>query len=147
MSDYGASFVLSKLLRRVRRLAPDINLVVTQDSRSGMLEQIAQGKVDLALGVFPSLPVDVCVEVLFEETFSCLLDRSTLPAGARIAYDTPPVEGLEHHLVLQSGRLTLTVDGTDHALTPGDCLRYRLHGQTVFLAGTDAPAHYLLFLV
>jgi transcriptional regulator with XRE-family HTH domain len=71
----------------------------------------------------------------------------TLPAGARIAYDTPPVEGLEHHLVLQSGRLTLTVDGTDHVLTPGDCLRYRLRGPTAFQAGTDAPAHYLLFLV
>lgn len=71
----------------------------------------------------------------------------TLPAGARIAYDTPPVEGLEHHLVLQSGRLTLTVDGTDHVLTPGDCLRYRLHGPTAFEAGPDAPAHYLLFLV
>ncbi len=71
----------------------------------------------------------------------------TLPAGARIAYDTPPVEGLEHHLILQSGRLTLTVDGTDHDLHPGDCLRYRLHGPTVFQAGAEAPADYLLFLV
>ncbi|WP_439886653.1 LysR family transcriptional regulator [Pseudomonas sp. MBLB4123] len=105
MSDYGASFVLSKLLRRVRRLAPDINLVVTQDSRSGMLEQIAQGKVDLALGVFPSLPVDVCVEVLFEETFSCLLDRSTLPAGARL--------DLERYLARP--HLSVSVDGAASA--------------------------------
>ena len=71
----------------------------------------------------------------------------TLPAGTRIAYDTPPVDGLEHHLVMQSGRLILTVGGTDHALGPGDCLRYRLHGPTVFQAGADAPAQYLLFLV
>lgn len=71
----------------------------------------------------------------------------TLPADARIAYDTPPVDGLEHHLVMQSGSLTLTVDGTDHLLRPGDCLRYRLHGPTVFQAAADAPAHYLLFLV
>ncbi|WP_281684434.1 helix-turn-helix domain-containing protein [Thalassobaculum salexigens] len=73
--------------------------------------------------------------------------EGTLPAGARIAYEVPPVEGLEHHLVMQSGGLTLTVDGADHVLGPGDCLRYRLHGPTVFQAGPDAPARYLLFLV
>lgn len=71
----------------------------------------------------------------------------TLPAGARIGYDTPPVEGLEHHLVMQSGHLTLTVDGSEHTLEAGDCLRYRLHGPTAFQAGSSAPAQYLLFLV
>lgn len=73
--------------------------------------------------------------------------EGVLPAGARIAYDMPPVEGLEHHLVMQSGTLTLTVDGTAHALGPGDCLRYRLHGPTIFEADPHAPARYLLFLV
>lgn len=73
--------------------------------------------------------------------------EGTLPAGARIAYDTPPVEGLEHHLVMLSGALTLTVENTAHTLTTGDCLRYRLHGPTLFEAGPDEPARYLLFLV
>lgn len=78
MSDYGAAIVLPKLLVRLRHEAPNMTLVVTQGSRHGMFEQVAQGKIDLALGVFPSLTPDVSMEVLFEEDFSCLLDRRTL---------------------------------------------------------------------
>ena len=87
MSDYGAAIVLPKLLRQLRAEAPNTTLVVTQDSRHGMLEQIAQGKIDLALGVFPNLSADISSEVLFEETFSCLLDRSTLPASGLLDLD------------------------------------------------------------
>jgi len=87
MSDYGAAIVLPKLLRQLRAEAPNTTLVVTQDSRHGMLEQIAQGKIDLALGVFPNLSADISSEVLFEETFSCLLDRSTLPANGQLDLD------------------------------------------------------------
>ena len=43
MSDYGAAIVLPKLLVQLRKLAPDTSLVVIQDSRLGMLEQIEQG--------------------------------------------------------------------------------------------------------
>jgi len=87
MSDYGAAIVLPKLLRQLRVEAPNTTLVVTQDSRHGMFEQIAQGKIDLALGVFPHLTADISSEVLFEETFSCLLDRSTLPASGQLDLD------------------------------------------------------------
>ena len=87
MSDYGAAIVLPKLLRQLRAEAPNTTLVVTQDSRHGMLEQIAQGKIDLALGVFPNLSADISSEVLFDETFSCLLDRSTLPANGQLDLD------------------------------------------------------------
>lgn len=71
--------------------------------------------------------------------------EATLSPGARIAYDAPPRPGLEHHLVLLEGALEVAVDGQAHALTPGDCLRYRLHGPSSF--ATDAGARYLLFLV
>jgi len=87
MSDYGAAIVLPKLLRQLRVEAPNTTLVVTQDSRHGMFEQIAQGKIDLALGVFPHLTADISSEVLFEETFSCLRDRSTLPASGQLDLD------------------------------------------------------------
>ena len=78
MSDYGAAIVLPKLLVQLRAQAPDTSLVVIQDSRLGMLEQIEQGKIDLALGVFATLPADVSSDVLFEETFTCLLNRRSL---------------------------------------------------------------------
>lgn len=71
----------------------------------------------------------------------------TLGAGVTIDYETPPRPGLEHHLVLVEGALAVTVEGTRHALAPGDCLRYRLHGASRFETPADAGAHYLLFMV
>ena len=88
MSDYGAAIVLPKLLVQLRAQAPDISLVVIQDSRLGMLEQIEHGKIDLALGVFSALPAEVGCDVLFEETFTCLLNRQSLPDNEVLDLDT-----------------------------------------------------------
>lgn len=79
MSDYGAAIVLPPLLVQLRTQAPGVSLVVVQDSRSGMLEQLEQGKIDLALGVFTALSGNLRSAVLFEETFTCLLNRRSLP--------------------------------------------------------------------
>lgn len=79
---------------------------------------------------------------LAAEVIECRLDPET-----RIAYDAPPVPDLEHHLVMQSGRLTVTVDGTEYFLRPGDALRYRLAGATVFETPKEKGAKYLLVLV
>ncbi|MCA3573633.1 MAG: helix-turn-helix transcriptional regulator [Aestuariivirga sp.] len=71
----------------------------------------------------------------------------TLKPATRIAYDAPPRPGLEHHLVMQEGALSLTVDGAHHVLSPGDCLRYRLHGGSLFETPASSGASYLLFMV
>ena len=75
------------------------------------------------------------------EALECELDP-----GVGIAYDEAPRPGLEHHLLLLSGRLRVTVDGRDHDLQPGDCLRYQLFGPSEFLT-QDQPATYYLFMV
>lgn len=70
-----------------------------------------------------------------------------LPPGVRIAYDRSPRDGLEHHLVLLEGALSLTVEGRRHELSPGDCLRYRLAGASLFETPALSGARYLLFIV
>ena len=70
-----------------------------------------------------------------------------LKPGTRIAYDRPPRPGLEHHLVLREGALTLTADGVRHVLKPGDCLRYRLQGESLFETPAESGASYYLFMV
>ncbi|KAA8609678.1 XRE family transcriptional regulator [Salipiger aestuarii] len=79
---------------------------------------------------------------LAAEVIECRLEPDT-----RIAYDAPPVPDLEHHLMMQSGRLTVTLDGVAHSLRPGDALRYRLSGGSVFETPTEKGAKYLLVLV
>lgn len=76
------------------------------------------------------------------EVIHCTLGPST-----RIAYESPPRPGLEHHLLMQEGTLSLTVDGVRHVLSPGDCLRYRLHGGSLFETPASSGASYLLFMV
>ncbi|MBA1232422.1 LysR family transcriptional regulator [Pseudomonas viridiflava] len=102
MSDYGAAIVLPGLLMRLREQAPNITVVVTPGSRSLMLEEVAQGSIDLALGVFPNLPADISQAMLFEETFSCLLDRNTLPANG--------VLDLESYLLRP--HISVSIDGS-----------------------------------
>ncbi|MBI2256600.1 MAG: helix-turn-helix transcriptional regulator [Proteobacteria bacterium] len=72
--------------------------------------------------------------------------EGNLKPGTHIAYETTPRPGLEHHLVLLEGSLTLTVEGRSHQLAPGDCLRYQLFGGNAFTAGKKG-ARYLIFMV
>ncbi|MGK9167765.1 XRE family transcriptional regulator [Inquilinus limosus] len=72
------------------------------------------------------------------------LVEGTLPAGAVVAYDGPPIQGLEQHVWMLDGVLELTVDGTSHRLEPGDCLRFRLFGPTRFACPGPRPAHYVI---
>lgn len=70
-----------------------------------------------------------------------------LAAGTLIDYAAPPRPGLEHHLLLQEGKLSVTIDGRRHELQPGDCLRYQLHGASAFATPAESGARYFLFLV
>jgi len=70
-----------------------------------------------------------------------------LPAGATVTFDTSPVPGLEHHLWMLQGSLSLEVEGATHTLRPGDCLRYALTGPSTFLGLGRRDAHYLVAIV
>ena len=73
--------------------------------------------------------------------------ESTLRPSTRIAYEHPPRPGLEHHLVMIEGALALTVSGRRHELRPGDCLRYRLDGESLFETPAHSGARYFLFML
>lgn len=81
------------------------------------------------------------------QTLAAEVLECTLEPGTRIAYDQPPRRGLEHHLLLTEGRLDITVDGTNHALHPGDCLRYQLFAASTFATPADSGAKYILVVV
>lgn len=70
-----------------------------------------------------------------------------LPPNTVITYETPPQPGQEHHLIMLDGSLTLTVDGTAHELSGGDCLRYHLSGPTRFETAATRGARYMLVLI
>lgn len=72
------------------------------------------------------------------------LVEGRLVAGADIAYDRPPVPGLEQHIWVLEGALDVTAQDVEHHLGTGDCLRLRVWGPTRFrCAGPDAVRYVL----
>ncbi len=67
-----------------------------------------------------------------------------LPAGADIAYEAPPVAGMEQHIWMLEGALDFTHGDKAHHLEAGDCLRLHLWGRTRFRVPGTEPAHYLV---
>ncbi|MFH0516006.1 helix-turn-helix domain-containing protein [Streptomyces sp. M41] len=70
-----------------------------------------------------------------------------LVAGGDIAYDRPPVPGLEQHIWVLEGSLDVTVQETEHRLEAGDCLRMRVWGPTRFRCAGPGAARYVLAVV
>ncbi|NRG17905.1 helix-turn-helix domain-containing protein [Rhizobiales bacterium] len=91
---------------------------------------------------FARLSVSPPAASLAGEVLAC-----ALPAGVRLDYDAPPRSGLEHHLLLTEGCLSVSIEDTSYDLSSGDCLRYRLSGASSFSTPKDQGAKYNLFIV
>jgi len=139
MSDYGAALVLPKLLQRLRREAPGIDLAVSYASRSAMLAGVQDGELDLALGVFAQRPAQLLSETLFEEQFMCVFDSATLAPGAQLTMDAYLARA--HMLVASNdGGMAAEVDAALAALGKARRIAVRLPHWTVapaLLMGTD----------
>ncbi|MFD0021242.1 helix-turn-helix domain-containing protein [Streptomyces sp. NPDC058382] len=73
--------------------------------------------------------------------------EGVLDAGASIAYENPPVPGLEQHVWVLEGMVEITVDDTVHTVRTGDCLRFRLRGPSRFRCPGPARVRYALMIV
>jgi transcriptional regulator with XRE-family HTH domain len=70
-----------------------------------------------------------------------------IPPGAAVTFETSPIAGLEHHLWLLEGSLTVDVEGSLFRLRAGDCLRYVLTGPTRFQNAATREARYVIAMV
>jgi len=120
MSDYAARIVLPPLVAYLREQAPGLDLAITQASRERMLAQVNDGKVDLALGVFPDAPDMLQREVLFSEAFICLADKRFLPAKGELTLKELLARGLKRRIcvsLVHWGAAINLLPGTDLVLT------------------------------
>lgn len=76
--------------------------------------------------------------------FRAEMVEGVLQPGSRIDYDAPPIQGLEQHIWLQSGELTISMDAQSWTLQAGDCLRFHLTGKSSFTAHPQGGARYIL---
>jgi transcriptional regulator with XRE-family HTH domain len=110
----------------------------------------------------PALLVRAAEQPVWEDRSSGFVRRSVSPPhaglraevvegrlteGADIAYDRPPVPGLEQHIWVLEGALDVTVQESEHHLDAGDCLRMRVWGATRFRCAGPGAVWYVLAVV
>ncbi|MGW3118328.1 helix-turn-helix domain-containing protein [Streptomyces sp. NPDC001107] len=110
----------------------------------------------------PALLVAAAEQQVWEDRASGFVRRSVSPphaglrgelvegrltAGADIAYDRPPVPGLEQHIWVLEGALEVTAQEVEHHLGTGDCLRLRVWGPTRFRCTGPDDVRYVLAVV
>ena len=98
----------------------------------------AAGLAGSRTGIYPTRAVAAC------QRLPCGDDRRRAAAGALIAYDAPPVPGIEQHIWLLAGVLIIEASGARWRLEAGDTLRFHLYGASAFHAPEAEGARYLL---
>lgn len=74
-SDYAESALIPAVLTRVRKLAPNITLDILTPSDVSFVD-VEQGRVDMAINRFDTLPGSFHQKTLWSDTFSCLMSPS-----------------------------------------------------------------------
>jgi len=110
----------------------------------------------------PALLIRAAEQPVWEDRASGFVRRSVSPphtglrgelvegrlrASADLAYDRPPVPGLEQHIWVLEGALQVTAQDVEHRLDAGDCLRLRVWGPTRFRCPGPEDVRYVLAVV
>ncbi|HOB65575.1 LysR family transcriptional regulator [Ottowia sp.] len=83
LSDVGAYVLLPRLVRAVRAQAPGVSLTLRPLTGTDIAADLADGRIDLAVGSYPGLPESLFQRRLFERHFVGLVRRDHPLAGRR----------------------------------------------------------------
>lgn len=101
MTDIGEIYFLPALIERLRREAPGVTLSTVRDSSVNLRDELASGKVDLAVGLLPQLKAGFFQRRLFTQSYVCLMRRGHRLAKRRMS--AAEFEGAEHLVVISAG--------------------------------------------
>lgn len=79
-SDYAESTLLPKVLRELRTVAPDITLDIITPSDVEFAD-VEQGKVDMVINRFDTIPQSFHQKTLWVDSFSCILSADNSVRG------------------------------------------------------------------
>lgn len=108
LSDIGSLFFTPPLLKRFQLQAPHLQAEFVQLS-DNLLDELARGSLDLAIGNLPSLHTHTRNELLFHERYVCLL-----------SHDHPcKDEAIDIATFVKSRHVMVTSPSSGHALVDG----------------------------
>ncbi|MBA6230642.1 MULTISPECIES: LysR family transcriptional regulator [unclassified Colwellia] len=85
-SDYAASTLLPRLLRKINEIAPNVTIDIMTPS-DVTFHDVEAGKIDMAINRFDELPQSFHQKTIWRDSFSCLLSAES-PYVAEFNLDT-----------------------------------------------------------
>lgn len=101
MTDIGEIVFLPALMERLRREAPGVTLSTVRNTSVNLQDEMASGKVDLAIGLLPQLKAGFFQRRLFPQRYVCLFRRGHPLDGRKVSL--PGFRSAEHVLVVSAG--------------------------------------------
>jgi DNA-binding transcriptional LysR family regulator len=81
MTDVGEMYFLPVLVDALARSAPGVTLQVVSVTQAALKEDMATGRVDLAMGLLPQLQAGFFQQALFKQKYICLMRKGHALAG------------------------------------------------------------------
>lgn len=108
LSDIGSLFFTPPLLKRFQQVAPRVQIEFVQLSDT-LLDDLARGTLDIAIGTLPTLHSHTRNELVFHESYACL-----------VAQDYPCSEqGIDLETFSHARHVMVTSPSSGHALIDG----------------------------
>lgn len=85
--DATALFALDELVERIRKVAPNLQLEISQISHMHVKEPLDNGSIDLALGAYPDLSDILMISRVTEGAITCVVSRDSVFAKTGISFD------------------------------------------------------------
>lgn len=85
MTDIGEIYFLPTLLEHLRQAAPGVRLSTVRNTTAHLKDDLAEGRVDLAIGLLPELQAGFFQQRLFKQRYVCLMRSQHPLAGKRLS--------------------------------------------------------------
>lgn len=102
MTDVGEMYFLPVLIDALAKAAPGVTLQVVSVTQANLKEDMATGRVDLAMGLLPQLQAGYFQQALFRQKYICLM-RKAHPMAGKSQLSLSAFTAAEHVRILASG--------------------------------------------
>jgi DNA-binding transcriptional LysR family regulator len=102
MSDVGEMYFLPVLMDFLSQSAPGVTLQVVSVAQPSLKEDMAAGRIDLAMGLLPQLQAGFFQQALFQQKYVCLM-RAQHPLAEKAQLRLSDFAQAEHVRILAAG--------------------------------------------
>jgi DNA-binding transcriptional LysR family regulator len=102
MTDVGEMYFLPVLIDALNRTAPGVTLQVVSVTQALLKDDMATGRIDLALGLLPQLQAGFFQQALFRQKYICLM-RAAHPLAGRKKLSLEAFAQAEHVRIIAAG--------------------------------------------